>query len=65
MRKKVDNLWVDPEFKNRFKAAASLRGLTIADYSRELMRDSDNLEKQLSSIAKRPTIEKRSFNMRL
>lgn len=43
MRKKLVNVWVVPEFRTKLKVESSIKGLSIADYTKELSKATDNI----------------------
>lgn len=42
-KKRLVNVWVVPEFRTKLKVESSIKGLSIADYTKELSKNNENL----------------------
>lgn len=60
-KKDYSQLWVDPAFKRKFKTAASIEGMSITDFSRELAKDSEDLREQFKKLQEKNSEKKKSF----
>lgn len=48
MRKRLVIAWVAPEFRTKLKVESAQRGISMAEYSKQLSMDASDLETQLA-----------------